>query len=47
VYADEFEVTVTQSGRVFAWATYAAEPAECEPPAVPSAPAESEASPAA
>jgi hypothetical protein len=45
VFADAFEVIVTPSGRVLAWSTYAAEPAECEPPAVPSAPAEVEASP--
>jgi hypothetical protein len=45
VFADTFEVTVTPSGRVLAWSTYAAEPAECEPPADPSAPAEVEASP--
>ena len=45
VFADAFEVIVTPSGRVLAWSTYAAEPEECAPPAVPSAPAEPEASP--
>ena len=47
VFADEFEVTVTPSGHVLAWSSYAAEPAECAPAEMPSAPAEPEASPAA
>ena len=47
VLADDFEVTVTPSGHVFAWSTYAAEPTECAPAEIPSAPAEPGASPAA
>jgi hypothetical protein len=47
VFADDFEVTVTPGGHVFAWSTYAAEPTECAPAEMPSAPAEPEASPEA
>lgn len=47
VYADDFEVTVTPSGRVFVWATYAAEPTLCAPAEMPSPPAEPDASPGA
>jgi hypothetical protein len=39
VLAEAFEVTVTPSGRVFAWSTYPAQPLECEPIAAPTEPA--------
>ena len=37
VFAEAYEVVVTPSGRVFAWASYPGEPLECEPMEAPEA----------
>ena len=45
VFAEDFEVTVTPSGRVFAWSSYPAQPLDCEPLAAPTEPTVPGASP--